>query len=145
MTWNETEQIMLLHLQISKPQRQPLDRFKWMTILEVLISQGMAYKEISRIPRDQKAVNLLSCEWCSSMIIKNIKLFLQNIWKNKFFTNTILESNKKFNIIFIQELPWLFIQSILSSSDKEDKSLVDALNYKHLSFSPVIFSLKRHI
>jgi len=50
-----------------------------MTILEVLISQGMAYKEISRIPRDQKAVNLLSCEWCSSMIIKNIKLFLQNI------------------------------------------------------------------
>ena len=38
------------------------------------------------------------------MIIKNIKIFLQNIQKNHILTNIILENNKNFNILFIQEL-----------------------------------------
>jgi len=89
----------------------------------------MVFKEISRTPRNQKAVNLLNCEQCSSMIIKNIKLFLYNVWKNKLLTGTILEFNKEFNIIFIQKSPWLFIQSISSSLSNREDSLVDAPNY----------------
>ena len=37
------------------------------------------------------------------MIIKNLKIFLQNVGKNKILTNIILENNKNLNIIFIQE------------------------------------------
>ena len=38
------------------------------------------------------------------MIIKEIKIFLQNVQKNRSLTNTILEEQKEFDIIFIQEL-----------------------------------------
>ena len=38
------------------------------------------------------------------MILKKLKIFLQNIQKNNFFINTVLEVNQNFNIIFIQEL-----------------------------------------
>jgi len=37
-------------------------------------------------------------------MIKNIKIFSQNVHKNKFLTNTVLEVQKEFDIIFIQEL-----------------------------------------
>ena len=37
------------------------------------------------------------------MIIKEIKIFFQNIYKNNLLTNTILEVQRDFNIIFIQE------------------------------------------
>jgi len=37
------------------------------------------------------------------MIIKNLKIILQNVGKNKILTNIILENNKNLNIIFIQE------------------------------------------
>ena len=35
------------------------------------------------------------------MIIKSLKLFLQNIQKSRLLTNTILENNKNFDILFI--------------------------------------------
>ena len=35
------------------------------------------------------------------MILKNLKIFLQNIQKNNFLINTILKVNQSFNIIFI--------------------------------------------
>ena len=35
------------------------------------------------------------------MIIKNIKIFLQNIRKNNLVINTILETQFAFNIVFI--------------------------------------------
>ena len=38
------------------------------------------------------------------MIIKSLKIFLQNIYKNWFLTEIILENQKDFNILFIQEL-----------------------------------------
>ena len=38
------------------------------------------------------------------MILKELKIFLQNIRKNNFIINTILEVNQDFDIIFIQEL-----------------------------------------
>jgi len=43
------------------------------------------------------------------MIIKNLGIFSQNIQKNKTLTNTLLEFNKDFNIIFIQEPPLLIL------------------------------------
>jgi len=46
----------------------------------------------------------ISYEWHSSMIINEIKIFLQNVYKNNLLTNTILEAQKEFDIIFIQEL-----------------------------------------
>ena len=35
------------------------------------------------------------------MILKNLKIFSQKIWKNKLLTNIILENKKKFNIVFV--------------------------------------------
>ena len=63
------------------------------------------------------------------MIFKNIKLFSQNVQKNKLLTNTILKSNKEFDIIFIQELPWLFIQLTSSSLSEEGESSVGVPNH----------------
>ena len=40
------------------------------------------------------------------MIIKNLKIFSQNVCKNQFLTKLILENNKNVNIIFIQEPSW---------------------------------------
>ena len=39
------------------------------------------------------------------MIIQDLKIFLQNIQKNSFIVNTILETQIQFDIIFIQEPP----------------------------------------
>ena len=43
-----------------------------------------------------------------------LKVFLQNVHKNRILTDIILKTQKEFNIIFIQELPWSFIQAIPS-------------------------------
>ena len=37
------------------------------------------------------------------MIMKNLKIFSQKVWKNNFIINTILKVNHNFDIIFIQE------------------------------------------
>ena len=63
------------------------------------------------------------------MIIKNIKIFSQNIWKNNLIVNTILEIQFEFNILFIQELFWLTIHSIPSSKSKDGKELIGVPNY----------------
>ena len=63
------------------------------------------------------------------MIIKEIKIFLQNIHKNSLLTNSILETQKEFDIIFIQELLWSFICSILSLLNKEEEELVGVPNH----------------
>ena len=41
------------------------------------------------------------------MILKSIKISSQNIHKNQFLTDTLLENYKDFNIFFIQEPPSL--------------------------------------
>ena len=69
------------------------------------------------------------------MIIKNIKIFLQNVYKNKLLTNTILEAHKEFDIIFIQELSQLFIQLISSFSNKKEEKLIRASN--QITFSRI--------
>ena len=66
------------------------------------------------------------------MIIKNIKLFSQNIQRNKFLTNIILETNYNFNIIFIQELAWSIIWAIPSLTSKEGDRVVGTPCYEIL-------------
>jgi len=63
------------------------------------------------------------------MIIKNIKIFSQNVQKNRLLTDMILESNKEFDIIFIQEPPWSFIQSTPSLLSEGEESLVCTSNH----------------
>jgi len=58
------------------------------------------------------------------MIVENLKIFLQNVWKNSLIVNTILETQSQFNIVFIQELPWSEIHRIPNSSDCEGKTLM---------------------
>ena len=48
--------------------------------------------------------NSFSHEHQQNMILKDLKIFLQNIQKNNFIINTILKINNNFDIIFIQEL-----------------------------------------
>jgi len=83
----------------------------------------MAFKETPRALWKQNAVNLFICEWYLSMILKDIKIFSQNVHKNNFLINTVLEIQSFFNIIFIQELSWSFLHAILSSKNKEGEKL----------------------
>jgi len=65
------------------------------------------------------------------MNLKSIKLYSQNIWKNRILTDIILETNTDFNI-----LPWSTICAILSSSSKEEDRVVDASNHpNYITFS----------
>jgi len=72
------------------------------------------------------------------MIVKNIKVFSQNIQKNNLLTNIILETHIFFDVIFIQELLWVTIHSIPSSKSKYEETLVEVLNYPNwLTFSRI--------
>ena len=63
------------------------------------------------------------------MIVKDLKIFSQNVQKNNFIINTILEVNYNFNIIFIQEPSWTTIRFIPSSENCEGVSLVSIPNH----------------
>ena len=63
------------------------------------------------------------------MILKNLKIFSQNVRKNNFIINMILEVNYNFNVIFIQEPSWTTIRSIPSLDNCEGIPLVDVVNY----------------
>ena len=70
------------------------------------------------------------------MILKDIKIFSQNVHKNNFVINTILEAYNSYDIIFIQELFWSSICSIPSSMNKEDKELIEVSNHSNcITFS----------
>ena len=49
------------------------------------------------------------------MIVRNLKVFSQNVCKNSVIINTILETQNQFDIILIQEPPWSEIRKIPSS------------------------------
>ena len=53
------------------------------------------------------------------MILKDLKVFSQNVWKNNFLINTILKVNYNFNIIFIQEPSWITLRTIPSLENSE--------------------------
>ena len=58
------------------------------------------------------------------MIVRNLKIFSQNICKNSLVTNTILETHSHFDIILIQEPPWSEIRKIPSSSNCDGEPLM---------------------
>jgi len=63
------------------------------------------------------------------MILKFLKIFSQNVHKNRLLTDTIWENSKDFNILFIQKPHWLIICSILSSISEEREKIIRAPNY----------------
>jgi len=70
------------------------------------------------------------------MIIKEIKIFSQDVWKNNLIVKTILETQYLFDIILIQEPSWTIICFIPSSISKEEDELVGVLNHSNwITFS----------
>jgi len=63
------------------------------------------------------------------MIVRNLKIFLQNIRKNSLVVNTILETQNQFDIILIQELPWSEIRKIPSTTNCEGELLMGTCHY----------------
>ena len=63
------------------------------------------------------------------MIVKNLKIFSQNIHKNSLIVNTLLETLNQFNIILIQEPPWSKIQKIPSTLNSNGKPLIDTSHH----------------
>ena len=63
--------------------------------------------------------------------MKDLKIFLQNIQKNNFLINTILEVNQNFDIIFIQEPSWTTLRTIPSSTNCKGIPLVDIPNHSN--------------
>ena len=63
------------------------------------------------------------------MILENIKIYSQNVHKNNFIINTILETHLSFDIIFIQEPSWSVIWSILIYTSCKGEELVGVPNH----------------
>jgi len=64
------------------------------------------------------------------MNIKSLRIFLQNVQRNKLLMKLILKSNKnKFDIILIQEISWFIIQQIPSTISEERKNIIEASYY----------------
>ena len=63
------------------------------------------------------------------MILKDLKKFSQNVQKNNFLINTVLEVNQNFDIIFIQELSWTTLRTIPSSMNSEGIPLLGVPNH----------------
>ena len=65
------------------------------------------------------------------MIIKNLKIYSQNIRKNSLLVNTILETLTHFDIILIQEPPWSEIYKIPSSSNHKGDPLIGSVHHSN--------------
>ena len=63
------------------------------------------------------------------MILKNLKVFSQNVRKNSLIVNTILETHNHFDIILIQEPPWSEIRKIPSSSNCDGDPLIGSCHH----------------
>ena len=101
-----------------------------MFLLEALLQLQMAQLETTRILWKQKDLNSLSYEQQSSIILKDLCIFSQNICKNNFVINTILETQFLFGIIFIQKPSWSHIWTIPSSNSKEEE-LISISNHSN--------------
>ena len=59
-----------------------------------------------------------------TIIVKKLKILLQNICKNSLIINTLLETQNQFDIILIQEPPWSEICKIPSFSNCKGEPLM---------------------
>jgi len=65
------------------------------------------------------------------MIVRNLKVFSQNVRKNSIIINTILETLNHFNIILIQELPWSEICKIPSSANCDGEPFMGTCHHSN--------------
>jgi len=65
------------------------------------------------------------------MKLKSLKILSQNVWKNSFIVQTLLETQKDFDIILIQEPPWSEIQKIPSSSNSKGEPLIGTSHHPY--------------
>jgi len=65
------------------------------------------------------------------MIIKNLKIFSQNVQKNNLIVNIILKTCFEFDVIFIQEPSWSTIHAISSSRNRDGEVLVGVPNHSN--------------
>jgi len=63
------------------------------------------------------------------MILKDLRIFSQNVHISNFLINTILKVNHGFNIIFIQEPSWTTLRSIPSFMNPKGVSLLGVPNH----------------
>jgi len=63
------------------------------------------------------------------MILKDLRIFSQNIHKSNFLINTILKVNHDFDIIFIQEPSWTTLRFIPSSMNPKGVPLLGVPNH----------------
>jgi len=59
------------------------------------------------------------------MILKSLKILLQNVYKNALIIHSLLETQNCYNIILIQEPPWSEIQKVPSLSNSEGDPFID--------------------
>ena len=85
----------------------------------------MATKEIHwDLWKQDQIYSLYRERQASSMIVRNLRVFSQNVWKNLLIVNVLLETQTQFDIIFIQEPPWSEIHKIPSTLSSEGEDLV---------------------
>jgi len=63
------------------------------------------------------------------MILKNLNILSQNVCKNHFIVNTILETQSHFNIILIQELPWSVICQVPSTVNSKGENFIGTVHH----------------
>ena len=63
------------------------------------------------------------------MIVRNLKIFSQNVCKNSLIINTILETYNYFDIILIQEPPWSEIHKIPSTTSCDGEPLMGTCHH----------------
>ena len=72
------------------------------------------------------------------MIVKNLKIFSQNIRKNSLIINTLLDTLNQFDIILIQEPPWSEIRKIPSTMNSNGKPLIGTSHHPNwISFTRI--------
>ena len=77
------------------------------------------------------------------MIIKKLKIFLQNICKNSFIINTLLETLVHFDIILIQKPLWSEIHKIPSTSSCKGEPLMGSNHHPNwISFARILLDDK---
>ena len=63
------------------------------------------------------------------MILKSIKILLQNIHKNLLIVHSLLETQNHFNIILIQEPLWSEFHKVPCSSDSKGEPLIRTIHH----------------
>ena len=77
------------------------------------------------------------------MIVKNLKIFSQNICKNSLIVNTLLKTLNQFNIILIQEPLWSEIQKIPSTLNSNGEPLIGTSHHPNWIMFARILSDKK--